>query len=387
MQKISILGSTGSVGVNALDVVAKSNGLFEIVGLTARKNDVMLEAQIRAFGPRAVALTDAVAADRLRKRLGNFPVEVLSGVEGAVQVAGLPEADVVLASIVGAAGLVPTLAAVRAGKKIGLANKETMVMAGEWVCAEARKSGSTILPVDSEHSAVFQCLEGHRRRDVRRIVLTASGGPFRDLPASEFSKATREQALRHPNWKMGEKITIDSATLMNKGLEVVEARWLFDLPAEKIDIVVHRQSVVHSMVEYVDGSVIAQLGVADMRGPIAYALSYPERISLDLAPLDLTEIGSLTFERPDRERFPCIGYAYDALSAGGTMPAVLNAANEEAVWAFLKGRIVFTDIARIIRSVMEAHRVTSIRDLDTALEADRSGREAARNMILAVAQT
>ncbi len=385
MQNVSILGSTGSIGVNALDVVGKSNGRFKIVGLTARGNDDTLETQVRTFKPRVVALTDPAAAARLRTRMGNFPVEILAGEEGAVRVAGLPEADVVLSAIVGAAGLVPTLAAIRAGKRVGLANKETMVMAGELVCAEARRHGAVILPVDSEHSAVFQCLEGHRREDVRRIVLTASGGPFRDLPQSEFAKVTREQALNHPNWKMGEKITIDSATLMNKGLEVVEARWLFDLPPEKIDIVVHRQSVVHSMVEYVDGSVIAQLGVADMRGPIAYALSYPERLPLDLTPLDLAGIGTLTFEKPDRDRFPCIGYAYEAIAAGGTMPAVLNVANEEAVSAFLENRIGFTDIPRIIRAVMDAHRVMPIEGLESALEAGRWGREAARKVIASAA--
>jgi 1-deoxy-D-xylulose-5-phosphate reductoisomerase len=298
-----------------------------------------------------------------------------------VRVATLPEAQVAVSAIVGAAGLVPTMAAIKAGKQIALANKETLVMAGELVVREAAAHQVAIIPVDSEHSAIFQLLQGQRRQALRRLLLTASGGPLLRLPLARYPRVTPQQALRHPNWKMGPKITIDSATLMNKGLEVIEARWLFDVEPERVDVVIHPQSIIHSLVEYRDGAMLAQLGLPDMRGPIAYALSYPERLALPIPSLDLAKARALTFERPDRRRFPCLGYAYQALRIGGTMPAVLNAANEEAVWAFLKRRIPFTAIHRTIRATMKAHDAKPIYELSDVMAADRWARERARQVM------
>ena len=377
MKKIVILGSTGSIGTSTLDIVAKFPHEFQIVGLTAGTNDEKLEEQIRTFKPRAVALSDKAAAARLRARCKATGVEILDGVEGTAAVAALPEGDLVISAIVGGAGLVPTLAAIRARKQVALANKEPMVMAGALMQEEARKHGVRIFPVDSEHSDIFQSLEGHRREDVRRLILTASGGPLWDTPKEEMRDVKPEQALRHPNWKMGAKITIDSATLMNKGLEVVEARWLFDVPASQIEVLVHRESIIHSLVEYCDGSVIAQLGLPDMRTPISYAMKYPERVHLDPPPLDLAAIGKLTFHRPDHERFPCLGLGYEALRIAGTMPATLNAANEVAVAAYLQERIGFLDIAGVIRATMDAHTPRPVASLEDALEADRHAREQA----------
>jgi 1-deoxy-D-xylulose-5-phosphate reductoisomerase len=301
--------------------------------------------------------------------------------EGLVRTATLDEADIVVSAIVGSAGLVPTLEAIRAKKTVALANKEPLVMAGPIVQQEARRQGVAILPVDSEHSAIFQSLSGQRRGDVHRLILTASGGPLLDLPLAKRRTIQPAQALKHPTWRMGNKITIDSATLMNKGLEVIEAHWLFEIPADRIDVVIHRQSIVHSMVEYRDGSVIAQMGIPDMRGPLAYALNYPERLPLGLPSLDLTKVKSLTFEPPDHKKFPCLGYAYEALKTGGTMPAVLNAANEIAVAAYLSGRIGFLEIARLIRKTMDGHVPQAAESLEDVLEADRWGRERALKVI------
>lgn len=381
-----ILGSTGSIGTNTLDIVDRFPDDFRIAGLTAGSNDKKLEEQIRKYRPRMAALANEAAADQLRRRCAGLGVDILGGTDGVTEVARACEADVVISAIVGGAGLVPTLAAIQSGKTIALANKEPMVMAGKLMQEEARRRGVAILPVDSEHSAVFQSLVGHRPQDVKRIILTASGGPLWELPAAQLADVTPERALQHPNWKMGSKITIDSATLMNKGLEVIEARWLFDIPESRIDVLVHRESIIHSLVEYEDRSMIAQLGLPDMRTPISYAMRYPERMTLDLPSLDLTEIGRLTFFKPDHERFPCLKLGYEALGIGGTMPAAMNAANEIAVDAFLQGGIRFVDIPEIIQSTMEAHALRAVDGLEAALEADRSAREKAESLVHALAR-
>lgn len=381
MKKIIVLGSTGSIGTNTLDIVGKFPGEFQVVGLTAATKDVLLEDQIRIFKPKKVALSDPAAVARLRTRCAGLPIEILEGSTGVADVASMPEGELVISAIVGGAGLVPTLAAIRTGKHVALANKEPMVMAGQLMQDEAKKHRVRIFPVDSEHSAIFQSMEGHRREDIRRLVLTASGGPLWNMPKDQMQHVKPEQALQHPNWKMGAKITIDSATMMNKGLEVVEARWLFDMPAEQIEVLVHRESVIHSMVEYKDGSVIAQLGLPDMRTPISYAMKYPARVPLELPPLDLASIGKLTFFQPDHDRFPCLQLGYDALKIGGTMPAVLNAANEIAVAAYLQNGISFLDIAAIIRGTMDAHTLRQVHTLDDALEADRWAREQASGRV------
>lgn len=384
MKHIIILGSTGSIGTNTLDIVQRFPEEFRVVGLTAGGNIEKLEEQIRAFTPEAVAVSNEAAARTLRTRCAGVPVDILSGEDGIAQVAAMPGAELVISAIVGAAGLVPTLAAIRSGKHIALANKEPMVMAGKLMREEARKHGVRIFPVDSEHSAIFQSLEGHRIEDVRRLILTASGGALWTLTKEQLQDVTPERALRHPNWKMGSKITIDSATLMNKGLEVVEARWLFDIPESRIDVLVHRESIVHSLVEYEDRSMIAQLGLPDMRTPISYAMRYPERMPLDLPSLDLTEIGTLTFCKPDHDRFPCLRLGYESLRIGGSMPAAMNAANEVAVDAFLNGGIRFVDIADVIRQTMDAHAHRDVECLDDALEADRWAREKAASLVHAL---
>jgi 1-deoxy-D-xylulose-5-phosphate reductoisomerase len=385
MKTIVILGSTGSIGTNTLDIVERFPEEFRVAGLTAGSNDEKLEDQIRLFKPRIVALSDASAAARLRQRCTDLPVEILSGEEGLVQVASAPEAELVISAIVGGAGLVPTLAAIRSGKQIALANKEPMVMAGKLMQDEARRHGVRIFPVDSEHSAIFQSLEGHRKEDVRRLILTASGGALWTLGREELQDVTPERALQHPNWKMGAKITIDSATLMNKGLEVVEARWLFDISESQIEVMIHRESIIHSLVEYQDRSMIAQLGLPDMRTPISYAMYHPGRLPLDLPSLDLTEIAKLTFCKPDHERFPCLSLGYESLRIGGTMPATMNAANEIAVEAFLNGGIRFTNIVEIIRSTMDDHNPREIETLEDALEADRWAREKAESLVVSLA--
>ncbi len=384
MKNIVILGSTGSIGTNTLDIVAKFPDQFQVVGLTAGTKEEKLEEQLRTFKPQVVALSDKAAADRLRARTKDTGITILSGLEGVTEVARLSQAELVISAIVGGAGLVPTLAAIQAGKNVSLANKEPMVMAGKLMQEEARKHGVRIFPVDSEHSAIFQSMEGHRREDIRRLILTASGGPLWDMPKEQMQHVKPEQALQHPNWKMGAKITIDSATLMNKGLEVMEARWLFDIPMHQIEVLIHRESIIHSLVEYRDGSVIAQLGCPDMRTPISYAMNYPERMPLDLPSLDLAAIGKLTFHKPDHDRFPCLGLGYEALRTGGTMPATLNAANEIAVAAYLDGGIGFLDIPEVIRSTMEAHRTQDVTNLEQALEADRWAREKSGSLVRAL---
>ena len=384
MKSIIILGSTGSIGTNTLDIVQRFPDEFRVVGLTAGNNIDKLEAQIRQFTPIAVAVSTESSAAILRSRCADLPVEIMAGEEGITQVASMLDAELVISAIVGAAGLVPTLSAIRSGKHIALANKEPMVMAGKLMQDEARKHGVRIFPVDSEHSAIFQSLEGHRIEDVRRVILTASGGALWTMTQEELLSVTPERALQHPNWKMGSKITIDSATLMNKGLEVVEARWLFDISESNIDVLVHRESIIHSLVEYTDRSMIAQLGLPDMRTPISYAMRYPARMALDLPSLDLTEIGRLTFCKPDHDRFPCLNLGYESLRIGGTMPAAMNAANEIAVDAFLNHGLRFSEIPQVIRSTMEAYAHQEITCLDDALEADRWAREKAESLVHAL---
>lgn len=381
MKRISILGSTGSIGRSTLAIVEKFPGRFRVVALAAGNNIDLLEKQVRRFRPTVVSVSGEAQAGLLKKRLDGLGVGIFAGVGGMVRVAAADEADITVSAIVGTAGLVPTMAAIRAGKQVALANKEVLVTAGELVMAESRSRGAAILPVDSEHSAIFQCLQAGANNEVRRLILTASGGPFRTLSRKDLEEVTPGQALKHPNWSMGKKITIDSATLMNKGLEVIEARWLFGVPPEKIRVLVHPQSIVHSMVEYQDGAVVAQLGMPDMKGPIAYALTYPERLAGVSPDLDLARVGALTFEEPDTGRFPCLAYAFDALRAGGTMPAVLSAANEVAVGCFLEGKIGYGDIARVIRSTMDAHTPAPVGTVEDALAADLWARGEAERII------
>jgi 1-deoxy-D-xylulose-5-phosphate reductoisomerase len=381
MKNLAILGSTGSIGVSTLEIVAAHPDSYRIISLTAGNNLARLEAQIRRFEPLTVAVVKPEDARALRKSLGPGGPEVLCGIEGLIACAAHSEVHMVVSAIVGAAGLVPTMAAIEAGKDVALANKETLVTAGPLVMEAVTRKGVNLYPVDSEHSAIFQSMEGHRKGDIRRLILTASGGPFRKKALAELREVTPAAALAHPNWSMGRKISIDSATMMNKGLEVIEARWLFELPADRIAVHIHPQSIVHSMVEYVDGSVIAQLGIPDMKTPIAYALSYPERLTLNLPPLDLCSLGSLTFEEPDLERFACLALAYEALQLGGTAPAVLNAANEVAVDAFLNGKIPFLEIPAVIRAALERHHPQPLKHIEEALRADRWGRETARLII------
>ena len=375
---VAILGSTGSIGCNSLRVVESLNSQrMRVVGLAAGSNVERLADQIATHLPEVVSVDSETAAHDLRARLFERDVDlprIVTGEAGLVEVATHPQADCVISATVGAVGFVPTLRALEAGKRVALANKETLVMAGELMVRAARKSGAELLPIDSEHNALHQCLRGEKPEEVRRIVLTASGGPFRTKNKDEMKQATVAEAMRHPTWTMGAKITIDSATLMNKGLEVIEAHWLFGFGPEQIDIVVHPESVVHSMIEMIDGSVIAQMGVTDMRHAIQYALTYPERHECQLPPLDLTAISGLHFEAPDLDRFPCIALAYRALREGGTLPAAMNAANEEAVCAFIDERICLTEIPLVIESVMDAHNNQQARDIETILEADRAAR-------------
>jgi len=380
MKQIAILGSTGSIGVSTLEIVAAHPDKFRVVSLSAGKNLELCARQVRQFRPKLVAVADPADLPRLRVLLDGQDVELVGGLEGLCAVATADGVQMVVAAIVGAAGLVPTAAAIRAGKDVALANKETLVTAGHLFIELVEKHRVKLYPVDSEHSAVFQSIEGHRNQDITKIILTASGGPFRETPLERLKSVTVQDALNHPNWSMGRKITIDSATMMNKGLEVIEARWLFDAPAEKISVNIHPQSIIHSMVEYVDGCVIAQLGMPDMKAPIAYALSYPERVSSGVKPLDLTELSGLTFSKPDVERFPCLGLAYRALGEGESMPAVMNAANEIAVEAFLDGRISFLQIARVIEQTMDSHQAHRLASIDEVLAADQWGRETARTI-------
>ena len=381
MKGLSILGSTGSVGTNVLRVVDAFPGRFSVVGLSAGTNVDRLAEQVARYRPRVVSVATPAAAEELRRRVDPGPTRVEVGEEGSVAVATHPETRTVVAAAVGAVGLVPTYRALEAGKDVALANKETLVMAGELMVEAARARGGRLLPIDSEHCAVHQILDGRRAEEVRRLVLTASGGPFRSRPRETFAHVTPREALNHPTWSMGRKISIDSATLMNKGLEVIEARWLFGVPGERVEVLVHPQSVVHSMVEFVDGTVLAQLGVTDMRLPIQYALSHPERWEAAIPGMDFTRGLCLEFEVPDHERFPCLRLGYKALAAGGTLPSVLNAANEEAVAAFLDGRIPFTAIPESILAVMEAHQTRPVRELRDVLAADAWAREQARGVL------
>jgi 1-deoxy-D-xylulose-5-phosphate reductoisomerase len=380
-RRIAILGSTGSIGVQALDLISRFPGRFEVVALAAGSNRDRLVEQAARFRPRLVAVADAEKGSDLAARCEGLGVEAAAGAEALDRVASHPEADWVLAAIVGAAGLRPTLAAIRAGKSVALANKEALVMAGELVLHEAERANALLLPVDSEHSALHQCLRGERREEVRRLILTASGGPFRNATRKEMEEAGPDQALRHPTWEMGPKITIDSATLMNKGLEVIEAHWLFRIESARIEVLLHPQSLVHSMVEMRDGSVICQLGTTDMRGPIQYALSYPDRWDSPLPPLELGSGPPLEFARPDSDRFPCLRLAYRALEMGGTAPAALNAANEVAVAAFLDRRARLFDIPKTISRVLDRHLTVPAHSLETILEADRNSRRAAERIL------
>jgi 1-deoxy-D-xylulose-5-phosphate reductoisomerase len=388
-KRLAILGSTGSVGASTLDVVARHRDRFEVVALAARHRAEVLFEQCLAFRPRIAVLLEPGAARELQRRLlqAGLGCEVKSGAAALEEVAGLPEVDTVMAAIVGVAGLRPTLAAARAGKNVLLANKESLVTAGAVLMDAVRAGGATLLPIDSEHNAIFQALPRARgapdTAGVRRILLTASGGPFRSASLRQLEEATPAQACAHPNWVMGRKISVDSATMMNKGLEVIEARWLFDARADQIEVVIHPESVVHSLVEYIDGSVIAQLGNPDMRTPIAYALGYPERIHAGVEFLDLPRLGALHFERPDRERFPCLRLAYEALAAGGTAPAVLNAANEVAVASFLAGSTGFRQIPAAIEAVLSDVRWGPVGGLEDVLAADRAARERAEGWLRA----
>jgi 1-deoxy-D-xylulose-5-phosphate reductoisomerase len=382
LKRIAILGSTGSIGRSALQVIEQFPEYFQVVALAAGRNIDLLAEQIKQFRPKIAAVLDRELAKDLASRLPvETRVEVLAGSTGYEEAASFAGADMVLSSMVGAAGLIPTLSAIRAGKDVALANKETLVMAGALVMGEVQRHKVSLLPVDSEHNAIFQALEGHRREDLKRILLTASGGPFLTLPKEQLESVTPAQALAHPNWEMGAKITVDSATMMNKGLEVIEAKWLFEVEAEKIDVHIHPQSIVHSMVEYVDGSVIAQLGMPDMRVPIAYALAYPERLKLNLPTLDFFSVQTLTFQEPDLSRFPCLDLAFHACKTGGTMPAVLNASNEVAVQAFLDKRIPFLGIARLVGKVMEEHELAPATELELILAADTWARQRTEEII------
>jgi 1-deoxy-D-xylulose-5-phosphate reductoisomerase len=381
MKRLAILGSTGSIGVNTLDIVRQFPERFEVIGLSAGQNIQLLKHQILQFHPKVVSVLNRELAEGLQREFPSTSLRILHGIEGLIQVATHPEADQVVSALVGAAGLIPTLSAVLSGKMIALANKESLVMAGKLLTEEARRTGAQILPVDSEHSAIFQSLLGHRREDIHRIILTASGGPFLNLPLVKLPEVSVADALRHPNWEMGRKVTIDSASLMNKGLEVIEAHWLFEIPVEKIDVRIHPQSVIHSMVEYIDGSVVAQMGIADMRIPISYALAFPGRLPLKLPSLDLCKREGLTFFSPDVERFPCLRLAYRSIEIGETMPAVLNAGNEIAVSAFLEGGIRFTEIPVLLERIMQEHEVKPVKALEDILKADHWARERAKGIL------
>ena len=382
MKRLTVLGVTGSVGRRSLELVEHFPDDFGLEGMAARGANPELVADLcRRHRPRVLALSDADALDVVARALPAPRPELLAGPAGLVTLAREVEADVVLSAIVGGAGLLPTMAAIQSGKAIALANKETLVMAGSLMTAAARERGVALLPVDSEHSAIVQCLQGHNRSEVRRILLTASGGPFRTMKAQDLAQVTVAEALNHPTWRMGAKITVDSATLMNKGLEVIEARWLFDVAAEQVQVVVHPQSVIHSMVEYVDGSVIAQLGVPDMGIPILYALTYPRRLPCPADRLDLTRVGALTFEEPDVERFPCLALARRALLEGGCAPVILNAANEVAVAAFLDGRIRFTQIPELIAEALARVPARALDGIDTCVDVDTRTRALVREWL------
>lgn len=381
MKNISILGSTGSIGRQTLEVISDSPDKYNVVGLACGGNVELLREQIVKYKPVLASVKDRDVAETLRAQISGSQTEILHGDEGASRVASLEVADTVVSAMVGASGLKPTLSAVRAGKDIALANKETLVIAGEIITKEAKENNISILPVDSEHSALFQALKCGDRKDVKRLILTASGGPFLDTPEEELPGVTPEVALNHPTWTMGEKITIDSATLMNKGFEIIEAKWLFGVGSEKISVWIHPQSIVHSMVEYVDGSIISQMGIPDMRIPISFALSYPDRTDMrleDARPEDFTE---LRFREADFKKFPSLALAFGALEEGGTMPAVMNGANEIAVDAFLKGQIGFPDIVKTVDRVMELHKGAAADTLEAVIQSDKWARDMAESLI------
>ena len=382
MKHLAVLGSTGSIGQSTLEIAARYPDRFKVRALAAKTSVDALARQIRRFSPDVAVVYDEQTAVRLKEVLGNpSGVEVLFGQSGYIRAATMEDVDTVVAAVMGAAGLIPVMEAVKTGKTVALANKETLVVAGELVMAEAKARDVAILPVDSEHSAIFQCLSGQRRQDLARILLTASGGPFRTRPASEFSAITVKQALNHPNWSMGQKITIDSATLMNKGLEVIEAKWLFNVEPEQIQVVVHPQSIIHSMVAYKDGGVIAQMGLPDMKGAIAYALSYPERLDVGLDVPDFFALKALTFEPPDMDKFPCLSLAFAAIRQGGSLPAIMNAANERAVAAFLSGKILFDQIPVVIEKTMNQCSPGPAQSLEDLLDADRRARKTADKIV------
>lgn len=372
MKRLAILGSTGSIGTQTLSVVEQFPERLQVAALAARRDVEGIIKQVRQFHPRVCCMVDPDAARELRARLAvEAPsIEVLEGLDGLSTLAGAADVDIVVVSVVGAAALQATLTAAQAGKRVAFASKEVLVAAGHLVMREAARTGAEILPVDSEHSAIFQCCDGAPAESIRRIIVTASGGPFLDFPAEKLREVTVADALAHPTWRMGSKITVDSASLMNKGLEVIEAHWLFGIDLARVEVVVHRQSIVHSLVEFADRSILAQMGLPDMRLPIQYALFYPERLANNLRPLDLVQAGSLTFERPDTERFPCLALAYEAARVGGSMPCALNAANEAAVDLFLRGRLSFPGIAALNRAVMERHQVLRDPGLDEILDVD-----------------
>jgi len=378
---VSILGSTGSIGTSVMDIVRRSGGFFSVAALAAGRNLELLADQIREFSPSVAAVMTEELAGELSSMVDTSGLDIVWGKNGYRKVATVPEADMVVSSMVGAAGLIPTVAALEAGKDVALANKESLVTAGPLVTRLAREKNLALLPIDSEHSAIFQCLQGSSRGEMKRILLTASGGPFRDREPADLEDITPEQAVAHPNWSMGAKISVDSSTLMNKGLEVIEAMWLFDCSVDDITVLVHPQSIVHSMVEFVDGSVIAQMGIPDMRVPISYALSYPRRMELELPSLDLFTTGPLTFEPPRMDRFPCLRYAFEAARRGGTATTALNAANEIAVDAFLNRRIGFTMIPRVVGGVLDEFPVDDIETLDDVMRADALARVQAEGVI------
>lgn len=380
-KRLAILGSTGSIGTQTLEIVSRYPDMFTVTVLTAGSNADLLMKQAKLFRPETVVIGSEASYKKLRDGLAGLGIEVLAGQEAFEAVAASANVDTVVAAVVGFAGLRPTAAAVAAGKEVALANKETLVVAGEMITSTAARTGCRLLPVDSEHSAIMQCINGEPHESIEKIILTASGGPFRNTPADKLAKVTPGEALRHPNWSMGNKITIDSATLMNKGLEVIEARWLFDVPAEKIDVLIHPQSIIHSLVQFTDGSLKAQLGVPDMRLPIIYALTFPDRVTTDLPRPSLAELGSLTFEKPDLLRFRNLTLAREALKAGGNMPCALNAANEVAVEAFLKDKLGFTEIAGTVEYVLEKTLYNNEASLGVYEETDSRSRRLAAEFI------
>ena len=382
MKNICLLGSTGYIGINSLRVIKDNQERYRIVALGAGKNIDLLLNQIKEFKPRFAAVINSYLANELKSRLNNTSnTEILYGTEGYIKIATLSDVNMAIAAMTGSSGLLPTFSAITAGKDVALANKETLVIAGSLLMSESKKMGINIFPIDSEHSAIQQSIQGHSREDLKRIILTGSGGPFMDLSIESLSKVTPEEALKHPNWSMGRKITIDSATMMNKGMEAIEAKWLFNVEMDQIDILLHPQSIIHSMVEYMDGSIIAQLAPTDMRIPISYALSYPRHLKGELPSLDLLDIGKLSFGKPDKKRFRCLDLALDAGKIGESMPAILNGANEIAVNAFLEGKIGFLQIHQIIEKTMEKHEVFPINSIDQAIEADQWAQSMAKKIL------